>query len=111
MNSEMRPPIVSIEFQLANGIRQIETPRLSRALVVVSKAGHDMFDVFANAIIVRPQSPPVNPRSIAENGFRQSRNDCRFTQEFFRGRRQTPLPALDYSHRVLGSHDLRTALL
>src|SRR3989442_1675182 len=67
MNCEMRAPVIGFELELTNRIRQIETAGLSRALVVVIKAGHYLLDVITDAIVVRQQSIPVNTGSRAQD--------------------------------------------
>ena len=62
MNCEMRAAVVCVELEISNWIRQRKAARLPHTLVVILKAGHDVLDCVANAIVVSNKAIPDNVR-------------------------------------------------
>src|SRR5947207_8721529 len=80
MNSEYGFAARGLEDPLASGVSKMESARLTHPLIVVFKPGNHTLDQFANAIIVRNQSFPIDSRSWSQSSARQSTNNCRLTQ-------------------------------
>ncbi len=96
---------------IARRVREIETATLADPLIVILEAGHHLFDVVANAIVIGTQAEPIDAGSAAERSCRDVTNDCGFAHEVRAGGREDAATFLDDAHRVFAADELLAGAL